>query len=67
MNYQHQEIVIETTENCGKAPPAREKQPDVLGTTVSDHRRKGVPAFFGIWPGEESDEDFERMLKEVRS
>ncbi len=32
----------------------------------SGKRKKGVAAFFGIWPGDESAEDFERMLREVR-
>jgi hypothetical protein len=50
-----------------KVPPPREKRPSVVRAKISDHHRKGVPAFFGTWPGEETDEDFERMLKEVRA
>jgi hypothetical protein len=50
----------------GKVPPPRERRPLIIRTKPSDQSRKGVGAFFGIWPGEESDEDFARMLKEVR-
>lgn len=50
-----------------KVPPPRQKEPAVLRTRVADQHRRGVPAFFGIWPGEESDGDFERMLQEIRA
>ncbi|HMD97698.1 MAG TPA: hypothetical protein VKM93_10270 [Terriglobia bacterium] len=50
----------------GKVPPPREKRPPIIRMKPSDQYRKGVGAFFGIWPGEESDEDFTRMLKEIR-
>jgi hypothetical protein len=49
-----------------KIPPPREKRPILVRTKIHDHDRKGVAAFFGTWPGEETDEDFARMLREVR-
>ena len=49
-----------------KVPPPREKQPNILRTKITEYHRKGIAAFFGTWPGDETDQDFERMLKEVR-
>lgn len=49
-----------------KVPPPREKQPNIVRTKVSEYHRRGIAAFFGTWPGDETDQDFERMLKEVR-
>ncbi|MGO8813712.1 MAG: hypothetical protein ACLQVG_03475 [Terriglobia bacterium] len=49
-----------------KVPPPREIRPAAVRMKSSSHQRQGVPAFFGTWPGEESDEDFERMLVELR-
>lgn len=44
----------------------RETRPAVVRTKLSPHQRHGVPAFFGTWPGEETDQDFERILRELR-
>ena len=49
-----------------KLPPAREVRPALSRTKRALHQQQGVPAFFGAWPGEETDEDFERMLAELR-
>ena len=49
-----------------KVPPAREIRPAPVRMKPSSHQQQGVPAFFGTWPGEETDEDFERMLAELR-
>jgi hypothetical protein len=49
-----------------KVPPARETRPALVRMKPVSHQRQGVPAFFGTWPGEESDEDFERILVELR-
>jgi len=49
-----------------KIPPPRETRPTVARVNPALHQRQGVPAFFGTWPGEETDEDFERMLVELR-
>lgn len=56
---QQQEIPIE--------PQAlrRDKRAPVVRTKSSERHQPGVAAFLGIWPGEESDEDFERMLEQV--
>jgi hypothetical protein len=49
-----------------KVPPARETRPALVRMKPVSHQRQGVPAFFGTWPGEETDEDFERILVELR-
>ena len=46
--------------------PARATRPTPVRIEPSSRQRQGVPAFFGTWPGEETDEDFERMLAELR-
>ena len=49
-----------------KVPPPREVRPTPVRLKPLSHQPQGVPAFFGTWPGEETDEDFERMLVELR-
>ena len=49
-----------------KVPPAREVQPALVRIKRASHQQQGVPAFFRTWPGEETDEDSERMLAELR-
>ncbi len=49
-----------------KVPQARATRPTPVRIEPSSRQRQGVPAFFGTWPGEETDEDFERMLAELR-
>jgi hypothetical protein len=43
----------------------RHRQP-ATRLRVSEQSRRGVPGFFGKWPGEESDEELLAMLREVR-
>jgi hypothetical protein len=49
-----------------KVPTAREVRPALVRIKRTLHQQQGVPAFFGTWPGEETDQDFERMLAELR-
>jgi hypothetical protein len=49
-----------------KVPTAQEVRPASVRIKRALHKREGVPAFFDTWPGEETDEDFERMLTELR-
>ncbi len=49
-----------------KVPKAREVRPAPVRINPDLHQQQGVPTFFGTWPGEETDEDFERMLAELR-
>lgn len=48
-----------------KLPPPRVSRPAPVRAKLPAYQRQ-VPAFFGTWPGEETDEDFERMLQELR-
>ena len=49
-----------------KVPAPRESRPPVLRAKPVLHQRQGVGAFFGTWPGQETDEDLERMVVELR-
>jgi hypothetical protein len=49
-----------------KVPTGREVRPAPVRTKRALLQQQGVSAFFGTWPGEETDEDFERMLAELR-
>ena len=49
-----------------KVPAAREIRPTIVPIKPASHQHQSVSAFFGTWPGEETDEDFERMLAELR-
>jgi aspartyl/asparaginyl-tRNA synthetase len=49
-----------------KVPVAREIRPAIVPIKPASHQQQGVSAFFGTWPGEETDEDFEQMLAELR-
>jgi hypothetical protein len=49
-----------------KVPTAWEIRPLSIRMKQSSYQRQGVSSFFGIWPGDETDEDFERMLRELR-
>jgi hypothetical protein len=46
-------------------PQGGRRSPIVPATTPEPSQR-GVAAFFGIWPGDETDEDLGRMLEELR-
>jgi hypothetical protein len=50
-----------------KVSPPREIRPAPARLKASSHQRQGLEAFFGTWPGEETDEDFERMVAELRT
>jgi hypothetical protein len=47
-----------------KLPKPRAARPEILRSKPSD--KYGVAAFFGTWPGEESEEDFESAVREIR-
>ena len=50
-----------------KVPPPRELRPSAVRRKALFASTAGsAPAFFGTWPGDETDEDFERMLVESR-
>jgi hypothetical protein len=49
-----------------KIPSPRQARPALVRTKPLAHQQQGVPAFFGIWPGEETDQDLERMVRELR-
>ena len=49
-----------------KLPKAREVRPALVRIKRALHQQQGVPAFFDTWPGEETDEDFEWMVAELR-
>ena len=49
-----------------KIPPPKSRQPEPVREKPAQRGKHGVAAFFGIWPGEETDAEFEAMLREVR-
>ena len=49
-----------------KVPSAREVRFALVRKKPASPRKQGVFALFGKWPDEETDEDFERMLAELR-
>jgi hypothetical protein len=50
-----------------KVPPPQTARPSVSGRwKVSETGRRGVPAFFGTWPGDETDADMDMLVKDVR-
>ena len=49
-----------------RIPPARTSRPHLIRNRPADIQKRGVAAFFGTWPGEETDDDFEAMVKELR-
>jgi len=49
-----------------KIPVARSARPQLIRSKAGDVQKRGVAAFFGAWPGEETDEDFDAMVKELR-
>ena len=50
-----------------KVPPPMTKKPVLVRESPSGKGKRGVAAFFGTWPGDETAADFERMLREIRS
>jgi len=49
-----------------KVPGPVEKRPAAVRYKPGEQVRRGVPGFFGKWPGEETDEELLSMLKELR-
>lgn len=50
-----------------KVPPPRTVRPSASGRwKISETGRRGVPAFFGTWPGDETDADMDMLVKDVR-
>lgn len=49
-----------------KVPPPIEHRAAATRFRVGEQTKRGVPGFFGIWPGEETDADLLAMLKELR-
>jgi len=49
-----------------KIPPPITRRPVFVRETPSSAGKRGVPAFFGIWPGNETDAELQAMLQEVR-
>ena len=51
-----------------KVPPPQTVRPSASGRwRISETGKRGVPAFFGTWPGDETDADMEMLVREVRS
>ncbi len=63
-------IAVESGENqppvFAKIPPPRSCQPMPVREKPGLTGKRGVAAFFGIWPGDETDAELEAMLREVR-
>jgi hypothetical protein len=50
-----------------KVPPAQTARPPSPGRLkLSETGRRGVAAFFGTWPGDETDAEFEALVRDVR-
>jgi hypothetical protein len=49
-----------------KIPVARSVRPQLVRNKSVETHKRGVAAFFGAWPGEETDEDFDAMVRELR-
>jgi hypothetical protein len=49
-----------------KIPVARSVRPQLVRSKGVETQKRGVAAFFGAWPGEETDEDFDAMVRELR-
>jgi hypothetical protein len=49
-----------------KVPPARSEKPKLQRERPTDRGRRGIAAFFGAWPGDETDEEFAAMLQDLR-
>jgi hypothetical protein len=46
--------------------PQEGRRPPIVPATTPEPSQRGVPGFFGIWPGDETDEDLGRMLEDLR-
>ena len=65
--------VIESGKTTGasplfsKIPPPQTVRPSASGRwKISETGRGGVPAFFGTWPGDETDADMDMLVKDIR-
>ncbi len=50
----------------GKVPPPIEHRQPTARLRISEQTKRGVPGFFGKWPGDETDEELLAMLRDVR-
>jgi hypothetical protein len=51
----------------GKVPPPQAVRPaSPSRPKLSETGKRGVPAFFGTWPGEETDADLDSLVREAR-
>ena len=61
---------VESGENqpsvFAKVPQPRSRQPQPVRENPAARGKQGVAAFFGTWPGDETDAELEAMLREVR-
>ena len=48
-------------------PPRMTRRPTPARLKLSEAGKRGVPAFFGTWPGDESDADLGNMVTQLRS
>ena len=50
-----------------KIPPPKTTRPSVINRLKpSETGKHGVPAFYGIWPGDETDAELELMIRDLR-
>lgn len=50
-----------------KIPAPQTVRPSASGRwKISETGRRGVPAFFGTWPGDETDADIDILIKDLR-
>jgi hypothetical protein len=47
-------------------PPQTVRPPAVSRMKLSEAGKRGVPAFFDTWPGDETDAEFEALVREIR-
>jgi hypothetical protein len=50
-----------------RIPAPQTSRPPTPALRVTASGKRGVAAFFGTWPGDESDADLASMLREIRS
>lgn len=49
-----------------KVPPPMERRQPAVRFRVGEQAKRGVPGFFGKWPGDETDEELLALLRDVR-
>lgn len=55
------------SELWAKAPPPQAKRPATVRVRPADVGKRGVAAFFGIWPGDESDAEMADAVRQIRA